>query len=84
VIVHFLTHLCYSEETTGCVHAVWLTGLTPQIEYGYQYLVDESILVADPFAEKILDPEDSGIPTASYPDLKPYPAEALAAEWYFN
>ena len=47
-----------------------LTGLTPQIEYGYQYLVDESTLVADPFTEKILDPDDSGIPTASYPDLK--------------
>ncbi len=64
----------------------WLeiTGLTPQTEYGYQYLVDESILVGDPFADKILDPEDSGIPMASYPNLKPFPAEALSAEWYFN
>ncbi len=64
----------------------WLkiTGLTPQTEYGFQYLVEESILVADPFADKILDPDDSGIPTASYPNLKPFPAEALSAEWYFN
>ena len=36
----------------------WLTveNLTIGKEYGYQYLVDGTIRVADPYAEKILDP----------------------------
>lgn len=64
----------------------WLeiTGLTPGVEYGYQYLVDETLRLADPYADKILDPEDQFIPAATYPDLKPYPSQALFSEWYFN
>lgn len=39
-------------------------------EYIYQYLVDGSIRISDPFAEKILDPyNDPEIPEASYPNL---------------
>src|SRR5690606_22233464 len=53
-------------------------------EYGYQYLVDESLYAADPYADKILDPDDQYIPASVYPSLKPYPAEALHNEWYFN
>ena len=54
----------------------WLriTGLTPGIEYGYQYLVDGTLKVADYMTEKVLDPSnDQFIPAANYPDLKPYP-----------
>jgi 1,4-alpha-glucan branching enzyme len=54
----------------------WLTisGLEPGVEYGFQYLVDGSIRVADPYATKILDPwNDSFISATTYPNLKPYP-----------
>ncbi|GAB2951957.1 hypothetical protein GCM10027048_16210 [Hymenobacter coalescens] len=54
---------------------VQLNGLTPGREYAYQYLVDGELRVADPFAEKILDPSnDSFIPAVTYPNLKAYPA----------
>ncbi|MFN8334626.1 MAG: alpha-amylase family glycosyl hydrolase [Cyclobacteriaceae bacterium] len=64
----------------------WLEidGLTPNVEYGFQYLVDEVVRIADPFADKILDPDDQYIPATTYPSLKPYPDKALRAEWYFN
>ena len=54
----------------------WLTisALDPDKEYGYQYLLDGGLRVADPFATKILDPwNDSWISAATYPGLKPYP-----------
>ncbi|HWI90339.1 MAG TPA: alpha-amylase family glycosyl hydrolase [Flavisolibacter sp.] len=44
-------------------------------EYAYQYIVDDSIKIADPYAEKILDPSnDQYISSATYPNLKAYPA----------
>jgi 1,4-alpha-glucan branching enzyme len=61
-----------------------LSGLTAGVEYGFQYIVDETLRLADPFADKILDPEDQYIPTESYPNLKTYPSKALSAEWYKN
>ncbi|HWC54411.1 MAG TPA: alpha-amylase family glycosyl hydrolase, partial [Chitinophagaceae bacterium] len=54
----------------------WLriTGLTAGTEYAFQYLVDGSIKIADPYAEKILDPYNDGtIPSSTYPNLKTYP-----------
>jgi glycosidase len=51
-----------------------LTGLTPGTEYSFQYLVDGSLRVGDPYAEKILDPwNDGSIPSTTYPNLKAYP-----------
>jgi hypothetical protein len=51
-----------------------LTGLTPGTEYAFQYLVDGSLKVAEPYSEKILDPSNDGtISSATYPNLKPYP-----------
>jgi hypothetical protein len=61
-----------------------ITGLTPGQEYVFQYLVDESIWVADPYADKILDPEDQYIPDSTYPNLKSFPSEALHSNWYEN
>jgi 1,4-alpha-glucan branching enzyme len=53
---------------------VQLNGLTPGQEYAYQYLVDGTIRVADPFTEKVLDPNnDRFIPAVTYPGLR-YPA----------
>jgi 1,4-alpha-glucan branching enzyme len=54
----------------------WLriTGLTPATEYAFQYLVDGTLKVGEPYAEKILDPFNDGfITAATYPALKPYP-----------
>ncbi|MDZ4792784.1 MAG: alpha-amylase family glycosyl hydrolase [Bacteroidota bacterium] len=54
----------------------WLriTGLTPGTEYAFQYLVDGTLKVGEPYAEKILDPSNDGfISAATYPALKAYP-----------
>lgn len=56
----------------------WITikNLTPGVEYSYQYLVDNSIYIADPYSELVLDPwNDPFIPTSTYPNLKPYPSD---------
>ncbi|UYZ60674.1 alpha-amylase family glycosyl hydrolase [Hymenobacter latericus] len=43
-------------------------------EYAYQYLVDGTLRIADPFTEKVLDPSDDPfIPQVTYPGLKAYP-----------
>ena len=53
---------------------ITLSGLTQGTEYAYQYLVDGTLKIADPYAEKILDPYNDGtIPATTYPALKPYP-----------
>jgi len=63
----------------------WLavSGLDPAEEYGFQYMIDESIRIPDPYATKVLDPSnDKYIEPATYPDLKPYPegkADGLVA-----
>lgn len=63
-----------------------LYGLTGGEEYAYQYLVDETIWLADPYADKILDPDDQYIPAGTYPNLKTFPQDAYNSEskWYFN
>ena len=64
-----------------------LSGLTAGVEYGFQYWVEGSLKIAEPFADKILDPEDTGIPSSTYPNLKAYPAKAYnsgSANWYKN
>ncbi|NVO20032.1 MAG: DUF5018 domain-containing protein [Bacteroidetes bacterium] len=51
-----------------------LTHLQPGHEYAYQYLVDGDLKLADPYAEKVLDPwNDQWISPSIYPNLKPYP-----------
>lgn len=66
----------YQMKKTPDGSRFWLriTGLTPGMEYGYQYLIDGTTKVADYNAEKILDPDnDKYISAATYPGLKPYP-----------
>lgn len=63
-------------KRTSDTTTYWLriTGLTPGTEYAYQYVIDDSIKVADYMAEKVLDPNnDQYIPATTYPNLKPYP-----------
>ena len=53
---------------------VQLNGLTVGQEYAYQYLIDGNLRVADPYTEKVLDPNnDRFIPAATFPGLT-YPA----------
>jgi glycosidase len=72
----------WTQNTAGIMNKTpdgkffWITinNLVPGTEYGYQYLVDGTIRVADPYTEKILDPSnDQFISAATYPALKPYP-----------
>jgi 1,4-alpha-glucan branching enzyme len=64
----------------------WLeiSGLTAGTEYGFQYFVDETLRMADPYSDKILDPDDQYIPASTYPSLKTFPAQAVSDKWYFN
>ena len=57
----------------------WLTisGLQKGTEYGYQYVIDGSIIVADPYGKKVLSEfnDDEIIAQNRYPNLKRYPKE---------
>lgn len=49
-------------------------GLTPGAEVAYQYLINGSLKIADPYTEKVLDPDnDPAIGATLYPNLKTYP-----------
>lgn len=55
----------------------WLDigGITPGQNVRYQYFVDGSLKIADPYSTLVLDPWNDGfIPAFTYPDLPPYPA----------
>ncbi len=50
-----------------------IDGLTPGQEYVYQYWVDGTIRIGDPYADKVADPyNDSFIPESVYPNLPVY------------
>jgi len=55
-------------------------------EYAYQYLIDGTLKVGDPYTHKVLDPNyDSSIPSSVYPNLKAYPSGQtgiLSTFWY--
>ena len=56
----------------------WLTlnGLDPDTEFAYQYYVDYTLRIADPYSKKILDPNnDQYIPESTYPNLMAYPSD---------
>ncbi len=74
----------FSNWTTQCTYQMnktpdgnyfWITinGLTPAQEYGFQYLIDNTIITTDPYTQKVLDPDDGFINATTYPNLKPYP-----------
>ena len=52
-----------------------INGLNAGQEYGFQYLVDGTIRVADPYSEKVLQPDDQYISEETYPNLKEYPGD---------
>ena len=63
-----------NKTSDGKLFWIRLHNLTSGTEYAYQYIVDDTLKIADPYTEKILDPNnDPAIPTSVYPNLKPYP-----------
>jgi glycosidase len=55
---------------------IQVDNLDPAKEYAYQYLMDGTLKVADPYTNKILDPANDqyiNTPNVIYPNLKPYP-----------
>lgn len=60
----------------GTIFWTKLTGLVPQKEYIFQYLVDGDIRIGDPYADKVSDPfSDQEIITQNrHPGLLPYPS----------
>jgi glycosidase len=64
----------YLMKQDGDYFWIDISGLEKGEEYAFQYLIDGSIKVADPYTEKILDPwNDSYISDDTYPNLKSYP-----------
>ncbi len=58
--------------------SVWywttISNLTPGTQYGFQYLIDDSLRIADPYSQLVLDPDnDKYITDQTYPNLKSYP-----------
>ena len=55
----------------------WLTlnNLSANTEYGFQFLVDGYLRIADPYTNKTLDPNDEYIEPTTYPNLMEYPKE---------
>src|SRR5699024_6357222 len=73
------TYQMKRDKETSCW---WFTinDINPTTEYAFQYYLgreDESIILADAYCEKILDPHnDQYIPATTYPNLKKYPKGA--------
>ncbi|OIP84699.1 MAG: hypothetical protein AUK44_01740 [Porphyromonadaceae bacterium CG2_30_38_12] len=66
----------YQLKKDGEYWWITLTGLTPGKLYGFQYLVDGSTRISDPYTEMVLDPwNDKWVneKTLIYPNLKAYP-----------
>jgi hypothetical protein len=69
----------YQMNKTPDSNYYWLRigGLTPGTEYAYQYVIDDTLIVADYNTEKVLDKNvDPSIPVSTYPNLKSFPAGA--------
>jgi 1,4-alpha-glucan branching enzyme len=60
----------------GTIFWIKLTGLVPQKEYIFQYLVDGDIRIGDPYADKTSDPfnDQEIISQNRHPGLLPYPS----------
>ncbi len=65
----------YKMKKSGDRFWIKIGNLVPGKEYICQYLIDNSIRIADPYAKKISDPTyDSQISSTIYPGLISYPA----------
>lgn len=66
----------YKLEKRGDRFMICLTNFDNTKAYACQYLVDDYIRIADPYATTILDRNDRSISNDIYPNLHPYPAGA--------
>lgn len=67
----------YQMKQDGEYFWITLSNLEKGKEYAYQYVVDQSITIADPYTEKVLDMwNDPYITSSVYPNLKPFPQKA--------
>lgn len=62
-----------NDDDHGDYWWIELNGLVPGEEYVFQYWMNDGIKVADPYCNKISDPDDQYIPDTVYPDLIDYP-----------
>ena len=68
------TNYLLKKDSTKDRFWIELTGLTSQTNYTYQYLVDRSIRVADPYSTVVLtENNDQYIDDTTYPNLPDYP-----------
>ncbi|MEZ5105462.1 MAG: alpha-amylase family glycosyl hydrolase [Draconibacterium sp.] len=64
----------YKMNKDGFYFWLEISNLEKGKEYAFQYFIDGEIKIADPYAEKILNPwDDKYISSSVYPDLMPYP-----------
>ncbi|MFA4839969.1 MAG: alpha-amylase family glycosyl hydrolase, partial [Candidatus Neomarinimicrobiota bacterium] len=64
----------YEPSADSVLFWIKLDSFNTGTEYAFQYLVDGTLRIADPYTEKVLDPWNDGyISATTYPDLKPYP-----------
>ncbi len=63
----------YQMKKDGDYFWLKIENLIPLKEYIFQYLIDGSLKVADPYADKISDPDDKYISSTVYPNMLPYP-----------
>ncbi len=66
-----------NDDDHGDYWWIELSGLTPGQEYVFQYLMNSGVQVADPYCNKVSDPDDKFIPNSIYPNLLAYPEEAI-------
>jgi glycosidase len=69
----------YQMNETPDSNYFWIRigGLTPGTEYAYQYVMDDTLTLADYNTEKVLDAAvDPSISSTTYPNLKSFPASA--------
>jgi 1,4-alpha-glucan branching enzyme len=59
---------------------VRIGGLVPGTEYAYQYVIDDTLVVADYNTEKVLDKNvDPSISASTYPNLRSFPPQAVGS-----
>jgi hypothetical protein len=76
---NWIQQTAYQMNKTPDSNYFWiqLNGLAPGTEYAYQYVIDDSLVVADYNTEKVLDKNvDPTISATTYPGLKAFPAGA--------
>ena len=67
------TPTAMTNSTDGTRWLVEIDNIDPNTEYSYQYYIDGSLKVADPYSHEVLDPANDGAITAAvYPGLKAY------------